>query len=36
VQKPGPVVLRSLRLRADDTVIAISADEDGLAFVRVD
>jgi hypothetical protein len=36
VQKPAPVLLRSLRLRADDTVIAISADEDGLAFVCVD
>jgi hypothetical protein len=34
VQKPGPVVLRSRRLRADD-VITINADDDGAASVRV-
>lgn len=36
VQKPGPVLLRSRRLRADDTVITINADDDGMALMRVD
>jgi len=33
--KPAPVVLRSVRLQADGTVITIQADDDGVAFVRL-